>query len=382
MSRGFVLAAAACVLIGCTPALTVTRESGVVTASPPTPAVAQIDAPAVRDPTIVSIRMFDEENGWAVSQERILRTADGGATWHDVSPNAGTTFGYAACSYFLDNLHAWVLVPNSDDMLRGILYRSGDGGLTWNELPVPFGGGNMQFLDAKQGWMMAALGAGAGSMAVSVFQTADAGASWTQTFTDDPTQSGADQSLPLGGLKDGITAISMQAAWIGGVTYAPGTVYLFQTKNGGHSWEKSRVAAPAGYEQAELETTGPTFLTADTGYLPVHLSSQNGILLAIYVTHDGGNSWVQSPTYVPKGGVSDFYSETAGFAWNGTSFYASSDSAQNWTTVDPDVAFSAGFSGMDFVSPRVGFVLFDDGAGNRYVYKSVDGGATWNILGQ
>ena len=133
-SRGFVAAAATCVLIACTPALTATRELGVETASPPTPAVAQIDAPVVHDPTIVSIRMFDEASGWAVSQERILRTSDGGVSWHDVSPEAGATFGYAACSYFLDNLHAWVLVPNSDDMLRGVLYRSDDGGLTWNEL--------------------------------------------------------------------------------------------------------------------------------------------------------------------------------------------------------------------------------------------------------
>ena len=382
MFRGVVTAAATTAFIGCTPTLAVTREARPATAPPPTPAIEHIDAPVVRDSSIVSIRMFDPENGWAVSQQRVLRTADGAASWHDVSPKPGTTFGYAARAYFLDKLHAWVLVPNANDMLRGILHRSGDGGLTWNESPVPFGGGSMQFLDAKQGWMMAALGAGAGSMAVSVFQTADAGASWTQAFTDDPTQAGANQGIPLGGLKDGISATSMQAAWIGGVTYAPGTVYLYQTRDGGHSWEKSLVSAPAGYEQAELETTGPTFLTAETGYLPVHVSSQNGILLAVYVTHDGGESWVQSPTYIPGGGVSDFYSETAGFAWNGTSFYASGDSAKTWTTVEPDVAFSAGFSGMDFVSSQVGFVLFDDGAGKRRVYKTVDGGATWNVLGQ
>ena len=109
----------------------------------------------------------------------------------------------------------------------GILYRSGDGGLTWNESPVPFGAGSIQFLDAKQGWAMADLGAGAGSMAVSIFQTADAGTTWTRTFTDDPSQNGAGESLPLGELKDGMWASSMQVAWVGGVTYAPGTVYLY-----------------------------------------------------------------------------------------------------------------------------------------------------------
>ena len=80
----------------------------------------------------------------------------------------------------------------------------------------------------------------------------------------------------------------------------PGTVYLFQTKDGGHSWEKSQIAAPAGYEQAELETTGPIFLSTSTAYLPVHVSSQNGILLAVYVTHDGGTAGCRARPMSPK----------------------------------------------------------------------------------
>jgi photosystem II stability/assembly factor-like uncharacterized protein len=380
--RGIVATVVAALLSGCTSPITPAHQTAVQSKAAPTATAVYISGPVVRDPAIVSIRMFDQDNGWAVSQQQILRTADGAATWHDVSPHAEASFGYAVSAYFLDNLHGWVLVPNSDDLLRGILYRSGDGGLTWSQSPVPFGGGNIQFLDEKQGWMMADLGAGAGSMAVSIFQTSDAGASWIQTFTDDPTKTGASESLPLGGLKNGIWATSMQAAWIGGVTYAPGTVYLFETKDSGRSWEKSRIAAPTGYEQAELETTGPVFLSTSTAYLPVHIASQNGVLLAVYVTHDGGDNWLQSPAYVPQGGVSEFLSETAGFAWNGSSFYVTNDSAQTWTAVTPDVTFSDGFAGMDFVSPRIGYVLFDDGAGNRQLYKTFDGGQTWNTLGQ
>ena len=73
-----------------------------------------------------------------------------------------------------------------------------------------------------------------------------------------------------------------------------------------------------------------------------------------------GQRGCRAPAYVPQGGVSDFISETAGFAWNGTSFYETNNSAQSWAAVAPDVAFSDGFAGMDFVSRRVGFVLFDD----------------------
>ena len=219
-------------------------------------------------------------------------------------------------------------------------------------------------------------------MAVAIYQTTDAGATWTQNYTNDPTQGGAGDSLPLGGLKDGLAATSMQAAWIGGVTYAPGTVYLFQTGDAGHTWKKKYVQAPLGYEEAELETRGPVFLGSSTAFLPVHVSSQNGILLAIYVTHDGGATWIQSPAYVPQGGASDFVSETSGFVWNGSGFYVTADSAQTWTIVSPDVPFSASFAGMDFVDLQVGYVLTDDGAGNRRLYKTLDGGRTWNIAGK
>jgi photosystem II stability/assembly factor-like uncharacterized protein len=229
---------------------------------------------------------------------------------------------------------------------------------------------------------MASLGAGAGSMAVAIFQSKDGGATWTQTYVNDPNQPGAGDSLPLGGLKDGITAIDMQTAWVGGVTYAPGVVYLYQTQDSGHSWKIAQVTTPTGYEQAQLETLGPVFVTLSAAYLPVTLSSQNGELEAVYVSHDSGKTWVQTPTLIPFGGKMDFVSATDGFVWNGTDFYVTKDGAQTWTTVTPDVTFGDSFSGMDFVSPTIGFMITDDASGNRILYKTTDGGAAWNILGK
>lgn len=350
--------------------------------TPATPTPLAIDAPVIDTPNLVNIRMMDEANGWGIGDNWILRTADGGNTWHDVSPHAATTFGYTVTFDFLDVLHAWILVPNPNDMLSGILYRTGDGGATWNESPVPFGGGALQFLDARQGWMMASLGAGAGSMGVAVFQTADAGASWTQSYTNDPNAPGSAETLPLSGLKDGIAPLSMQQAWIGGVVYSPGTLYLYQTQDGGHSWKKSSAAAPPGYEQAELETTGPVLVSSKVSYLPVHISSQNGVVLAIYASHDSGASWAPSPTFIPQGGSVDFVADQAGIAWNGTNFYVTDDGAQTWNTITPDVDFGDNFAGMDFVSLQVGFVVTDDGSGSRHLYKTVDGAATWNLLGK
>ena len=45
----------------------------------------------------------------------------------------------------------------------------------------------------------------------------------------------------------------------------------------------------------------------------------------------------------------------------------------------PAYAFGDNFSGMDFVSTTTGFVLTNNVAGTRILYKTVDGGATWTV---
>jgi photosystem II stability/assembly factor-like uncharacterized protein len=351
------------------------------TAAPSTPTSVAVRGPLAAPNGIVLLRMLDAANGWAITANSVVRTADGGATWHDVGPSAPETYGYRVTSAFLDIDHAWVLVPDPNDMEKGILYRSSDGGDTWSESPVPFGSGTLRFLDSKRGWMMADLGAGAGSMAIAVFRSEDSGATWTQTFTNNPTRPGASKTLPLGGLKDGMTVKDSLTAWIGGVTYAPGTVYLYQTSDGGSTWTKSPVTVSAGYEEAELETPGPIFVNADVGYLPVHLSTQNGTMLAIYVSRDAGSSWLLTPSLIAQGRAADFVSPDTGFVWNGAGFYVTNDAAQTWKVVAPDVDFGDTFGGMDFVDPQVGFVLRTDSAGNSSLYKTLDGGATWTLLG-
>ena len=78
----------------------------------------------------------------------------------------------------------------------------------------------------------------------------------------------------------------------------------------------------------------------------------------------------------------DFVSAEDGFVWNGTAFYVTKDGAQTWKTISPDVSFGDSFSGMDFVSPSIGFVLTSHASGLRGLYKTTDGGATWNVIGK
>jgi photosystem II stability/assembly factor-like uncharacterized protein len=362
----------------CSPTAPPGYDTGTSTPDTFTPTSLPLVAPVVQSPTLVAIHMFDESNGWGVSDTAILRTVDGGHSWHDVSPTSVDSFGYATTTDFIDSLRGWALVSNPADMLSGILYRTSDGGATWDQAAVPFGGGALRFVDGRNGWMMASLGAGAGSMAIGVFQTQDSGATWSQEYINDPTQPGAGNSLPLGGLKNGITPIDALRAWIGGVTYEPGRIYIYQTTDGGRTWASSPVTTPVEYKEAELQTAGPYFVDPEVAFLPVHISYQQGVMLAVYASRDGGASWTLAPQYIPQGGSIDFVSREVGFAWNGHNFYVTTDGAQNWTSIAPDVDFTDSFAGMDFVSPQVGFVLTDQGDRGKRLYVTRDAGNTWN----
>lgn len=380
MLRRILLLLVTASLTACSPELIPRPVTPGPTIEPPTPTPVVLTGPVVTTPGLTVIRMLDAQNGWGISDTAVLRTADGGLTWHDASPESPGQLGYLVASSFLDLEHGWILVPDATDMLKGTLLSTADGGKSWNQVAVPFGGGDLHFLDPRHGWMMASLGAGAGSMGVAVFQTEDGGATWKQTFINDPNQPNAGDSLPLGGLKDGLSPIDMQEAWIGGVIYTPGTIYLYQTKDGGATWAQVPIKAPDGYDQAEFETRGPVFPSVNTAYLPVTISSQNGVILAIYDSGDGGATWELTPTMIPQGGSLDMVSTKDGFAWNGTDFYVTHDGAASWTTVAPDVAFTDSFSGMDFVDATTGFVVTSDASGGRGLYKTSDGGTTWNVL--
>ena len=374
MKRIIALVVLVMILSACSqPATSTPTMSAPVTAAPPT-----LRAPVVSSPAFTAIHMLDIMNGWAITETGVIRTNDGGASWHDVTPSGVTKLGYGTTFYFLDSNHGWV-VSGDPSSNSNTLYRTHDGGATWQSSTVGFFMGNMVFVSASNGWMMASLDVAVGSNAVAIYQTADGGSTWKQTYANDPTQPNAASTLPLGGLKDGITPTDMNNAWIGGITYADGVIYLYQTQDGGRTWKLQPIQIPAGYEQGQFETVGPQFVTAQDAFIPVHVTNQYGTMMAVYYSHDGGANWALTPTMIPNGGLMNFVSAADGFVWNGTEFYVTHDGAKTWMTVSPSVSFGDNFAGMDFVNTTTGFVLTND-TQTVILYKTIDGGSTWTVI--
>ena len=166
---------------------------------------------------------------------------------------------------------------------------------------------------------MSALGVAAGSMGISVFQTSDGGATWDQTYTNDPNLADAGDSIPLGGLKNGLTPLDMQTAWVYGLTYAPGTVYLYRTEDGGANWTEQSLPLPQGVENAELSVEKIAFIAPTFGFLTMRITSDN-TNLAVYVSEDSGKTWSLTPTLIPGAGSADFLSANEAVIYNGSRF--------------------------------------------------------------
>jgi photosystem II stability/assembly factor-like uncharacterized protein len=347
---------------------------------PETPAPDVINASPLESPPLIEIEFLNELDGWGITETKIVRTNDGGITWYDVTPPDIKETGYTVETFILDNDHVWLQKRDFNNFPNnGLLYFTADGGLTWSISSTPFSAGDLSFIDEKNGWILADLGVGAGSNAVAVFQTRDGGATWTQSYTNDPNTPEAGASLPLGGIKSNLVARDMQTAWVGGVIYSPGTVYLFRTDDGGRTWSPVDLDLPEGAEDFELSFNEDPmkFASAEEGFLVLTMSGETP-QTAVYVTNDGGESWTLRPTLIPGIGQSDFLSAEEAVIYNGEQFYVTRDAGTTWSTISSDVVFGDSFATMDFVDPLSGWVVtIDPSTNHRSLYRTRDGGATW-----
>ncbi|GMV33530.1 MAG: hypothetical protein DYG85_02460 [Chloroflexi bacterium CFX1] len=342
-----------------------------------TPLPPEINAPIFESPSIINIEMLDEVFGWAMTEEKIIRTNDGGVTWYDVTPPGLTEAGYLAFTFFLDADHAWVQLP---DMNRypngGTLYRTTDGGLTWEIFDTPFSGGSIHFVNESAGWTMADFGVGAGSMAVSIFKTVDGGGTWERVYTNDPNIEGAGDTLPLGGIKNFILPLDADTAWVGGVTYAPGQTYLYRSGDGGKTWFNINLVLPEDSAESELSVVAIKFLSATEGFLALRKSSETPEILA-YRTSDGGNTWEALDVEFNGYGILETPSANEMIFYASDQFYVTNDAGVSLQQITPDIPFGNSVVDMSFANSQTGWVLFADASGARILYKTTDGGATW-----
>jgi len=268
-------------------------------------------------PALRSLFMKTPTIGWAVADASedwdtadrgsggrlVLRTADGGRTWRDVSPPglADLDRRTFTSAFFLNARAGWVLTGRSGQPISRLL-STADAGTHWIRTRLrlpPDEQAEVTFADARHGGILtnrqSTREGGAGEM--RLYQTDDAGRIWRLSFR----RAGLIAASPTG-----LTFRTAADLWI--TTFQEhrrDPLPLYHSRDGGRTWSSVLfpVPAPPPGEDVAAEWDGdnafaypPTFSGADKrdGVLAISFESFVGDLaapLAIYGTHDGGGHW-------------------------------------------------------------------------------------------
>ena len=248
--------------------------------------------------SVTSVHLFDATTGWATTNDRLLRTTDGGLHWQDVTPPGSGPQGVVAFPLSANN--AWVvraLVEAGPGASQSTVFHTADGGRTWRSSTLPvFSVAQITFADSQHGWMLADLDTADGEQAADIWRTTDGGQTWAKL------SSAADRpgALPLEGQKFGLTFRDATTGWVvqgDSVDKAPRLHGLFWTQDGGATWQPAPTLAwptalvhdPSLVEFGQL----PTFFSSQVGVLRLLLVVQATGEVAdtvMYVTRDGGTT--------------------------------------------------------------------------------------------
>ncbi|HWT82978.1 MAG TPA: hypothetical protein VN648_29705, partial [Candidatus Methylomirabilis sp.] len=361
--------------------------------SVPVPVSGDTSSPDSNQPILQFIQMTDTHSGWGITSQtgRLLRTADAGETWQDVTP--AVEMARDTASAFLDAQTAFIEGFNEDQQsnTNGTLYATHDGGRAWAAYPLPFAGGSLQFLDAMNGYALTVpWGSGTGAATAGIlYHTADGGKTWSQMPLRDPSGN------PPAGAPPGSISLEQGAAlkiqtpgnfWLGGgLITANQSVSLQASRDGGQSWQTQSAGLPLTEDlpPTQMTVSLPVFVDPTNGFFTAAftLTAVDGSnprqVMAFFATHDGGKSWAPLPAIVS--GVrpsvrADFVSPMDAYIPCGQAVCSTHDGGATWNALPSNVTFDANrvLTRLDFLDPQTGWAVTSAG-----LFRAIDGGKNW-----
>ena len=331
---------------------------------------------------VTSLHMIDATTGWAIAGKAVLRTADGGNHWRDVTPPRHPLAPGSAADFFTASM-TWIAIPQADQTTTQ-LFHTGDGGQSWQQSAVQaLFVRQITFIDAQHGWILAGNEkTGGPAEIVSVLRTTDGGKLWLNVSNAFPADATPPGHLPYGGQKSGIRFVNASTGWVTGTVFANSLAWLYVTHDGGSTWNQQALPLPPNVPPAQLLIQPPTFFSATDGLLPVRFSdllTNRDIATVIYVTHDGGTTWRSTMPVSAALSTSHFLDLQHGWMTDGTNLFVTSDGGQHWAKRTPSANFKR-VTLLDFVSETTGWAISNQGDGSSFLLKTTDGGQTWTQI--
>ncbi len=347
---------------------------------------------AVAGGVVRSMQIISETDGWVLTDERLLLSVDGGQNWNDVTP-PGISPADIRGATFIDATNGWVAASGAGDDSGATQLVSGhteDGGNTWAIAHIgspdiayttsQAGSAYFSFADAKHGWLIVQLQSGAQFSVGELFRTEDGGATWEQL--PDP---------PIAGqiaFADENTGVATGGA-------AGDQVHL--THDGGVTWQRAQLPlsgeVTSAYPVFGSPVASPQGILLPVSFVG---SAAGPSYVGFYSSADGGRAWELNKLFpwpdtleIGVGAPSDADEEgLVAVEADGGKVVAAANRAAEWSVVSPN-GLPATVVDVDFASGRVGWALVVTNAclsektnciQSQGVFATTDSAQTWASL--
>ncbi|HEX5085999.1 MAG TPA: YCF48-related protein [Blastocatellia bacterium] len=243
------------------------------------------------DQDLRAVHFVDSTTGWAAGAAgAVYRTTDGGKNWEPLSSGAAVDISHIS---FIDRNRGWMLGRPDGKMSdeagnESILFITNNGGRTWTRKPLP-NVTSLHFIDARTGWAV--------GMNSTLLKTTDGGMEWSKVVAIDKLiKSPIDSSDHNFGFSD-IQFTDAKHGWLIGNFYeqARGDIGgIFATSDGGDTWRRVPLTIqtknnPGRFTPGSLHSVN--FKDTNTGSITGEMyDGEKRFFFALH-TRDSGASW-------------------------------------------------------------------------------------------
>ncbi|WP_054537331.1 glycoside hydrolase domain-containing protein [Herpetosiphon geysericola] len=225
--------------------------------------------------------------GWVLRSQRLLWTADTGASWRDITPVLADGVDIQSV-FFRDADHGWmVAVRTADGGAEVVCFRTADGGASWQVSTLaaftqadgvaPPSMSYLDFIDSTTGGIVIKSASGVNFSQGQLFKTTDGGATWSQ------------HNVPIG------APVRFSSASDGWLVGGPAGDQAYVTRDGGLTWIAQAIGAEAGTGEVRSYML-PTFTDTQHGAFPVIRGDADQSRVELYRTTDAGATWLLDET--------------------------------------------------------------------------------------